>query len=227
MKILLVEDEPRLADLLRRTLTEEGHQVVHAGDLRAAQAALAEDDAPELLVVDRMLPDGDGLGLIRALRARGDRRPALCLTARDRVDERVEGLHSGADDYLGKPFALEELLARLGALSRRAAAADPRLQVGDLVLDLDALRAWRAGLELRLTAQEFKLLRVLAEHRGRVLTKARLLDAVWDLQHDPGTNLVEVYISYLRAKVDKGAPRPLIHTVRGLGYLFEDKGEAG
>ncbi|MBL8615361.1 MAG: response regulator [Deltaproteobacteria bacterium] len=127
MKILLVEDEPRLADLLRRTLTEEGHQVVHAADLRAAQAALDDEDTPELLIVDRMLPDGDGLGLIRALRARGDRRPALCLTARDRVDERVEGLHSGADDYLGKPFALEELLARLRACKRTSRRGPKRV----------------------------------------------------------------------------------------------------
>ncbi|MBL8619436.1 MAG: winged helix-turn-helix transcriptional regulator, partial [Deltaproteobacteria bacterium] len=151
-----------------------------------------------------------------------------CIKGRDsrRTRHRARGGAHHTHGY-GRGSCAGVRLQALSALSRRAAAADPRLQVGDLVLDLDALRAWRAGAELRLTAQEFKLLRVLAEHRGRVLTKARLLAAVWDLQHDPGTNLVEVYISYLRAKVDKGAARPLIHTVRGLGYLFEDKGDAG
>ena len=227
MHLLLIEDEPRLADLLRRALTEEGHQVSVVGTVAAGQAVLDDDGAEvELLLVDRMLPDGDGLDLVRALRARGDRRPALCLTARDRVDERVEGLHGGADDYLGKPFALEELVARVNALSRRAAAPEPGRTAGDLRLDLGALRAWRGERELRLTAQEFKLLRYLAEHLGRVIPKARLLRAVWELNHDPGTNLVEVYISYLRAKVDKGHPRPLIHTVRGLGYVLEERPEA-
>jgi two-component system OmpR family response regulator len=221
MHLLLIEDERRLAELLGRSLREEGHRVSWAPDLAEARILLATDDGPELLIVDRMLPDGDGLDLIRTLRARGDRRPALCLTARDQVDERVEGLHGGADDYIGKPFALEELLARVAALARRLQTADPELRVGDLHLDAHALRAWRAGEELRLTAQEFKLLRYLAEHQGHVLSKSRILNAVWEIQHDPGTNLVEIYISYLRAKVDKGAEYPLIHTVRGLGYVLE------
>jgi len=221
--ILVVDDEPRVADLLRRALAEEGHHVDVAGTLAEARAAL-EGHGAEVLVVDRMLPDGDGLSLIQALRARGDGRPALVLSARDRVDERVAGLHGGADDYLGKPFALEELLARVEALGRRSVGAERRLVVGDLVLDVDAARVWRAGVELRLTALEFRLLRHLMERAGRVVSKTRLLEAVWDLHHDPGTNLVEVYISYLRAKVDRGHGAPLIHTVRGMGYCVEARG---
>lgn len=226
MRVLIIEDEPRMASLLRRSLTEEGHDVVVAGTLADAGRVLSTASvAPDLLIVDRMLPDGDGLGLVRQLRAAGDVRPALVLTARDRVDDRVEGLHSGADDYLGKPFALAELLARVEALGRRVVSPVRTLRIGDLELDRDSMRVRRAGEEVRLTAQEFRLLVCLAEHAGRVLSKSRLLELVWDIHHDPGTNLVEVYISYLRSKIDKrpGVGAPLIHTVRGLGYVLEDR----
>ncbi|MEY3214540.1 MAG: hypothetical protein RIT28_5021 [Pseudomonadota bacterium] len=222
MQILLIEDDRRIADFLTRGLTEEGHRVEHVSDLKGAQARLDLMEI-DLLIVDRMLPDGDGLALVRALRARGDARPALVLTAMDRVEDRVEGLYGGADDYLNKPFAFEELLARITALSRRSgAAAAGRLTVGDLVVDTTALRVWRAGVEVSLTAQELRLLRVLAENAGRVVSRSKLLDQVWDLKRDPGTNLVDVYISYLRAKIDKGHERPLLHTVRGVGFLLAD-----
>jgi len=226
VRVLIIEDEPRMASLLRRSLTEEGHDVVVAGTLADAGRVLSTASvAPDLLIVDRMLPDGDGLGMVRQLRAAGDVRPALVLTARDRVDDRVEGLHSGADDYLGKPFALAELLARVEALGRRVVSPVRTLRIGDLELDRDSMRVRRAGEEVRLTAQEFRLLVCLAEHAGRVLSKSRLLELVWDIHHDPGTNLVEVYISYLRSKIDKrpGVGAPLIHTVRGLGYVLEDR----
>ncbi len=220
MRILLVEDEPRIAGFAARGLREEGHQVTLAADLAAARAALAADEF-DLLVVDRMLPDGDGLDLVRELRRHGERLPAICVTARDRVEERVEGLYGGADDYLVKPFAFDELLARIAAVTRRAGAAE-RLTVGDLEIDLAAHRVHRGGREIRLTAKEFALLRCLAENAGRVMSRTRLLERVWDVSHDPGTNVVDVQISYLRAKVDQGFDRPLIHTVRGVGYVLED-----
>lgn len=223
MRILVVEDERGIASLLERGLSEEGHGVIRAADLASAREALALHTV-DLLLVDRMLPDGDGLDLVRELRRQGDERPALCLTARDRVDERVEGLYGGADDYLVKPFAFDELLARIAALARRTGTLAGRMEIGDLVVDTEALRVWRAGRELRLTALEFKLLRYLAEHAGRVVSRARLLEAVWDLHHDPGTNVVDVYVSYLRAKLDKGFDTPLLHTVRGLGYVLEARG---
>ena len=191
-----------------------------ARDLAQAKAAVVEDY--DLLIVDRMLPDGDGLSVVRELRRLGRLTPAICLTARDRVEERVEGLYGGADDYLVKPFEFDELLARIAAVTRRSAAAD-RLEVGDLVIDVAARRVERAGRELQLTAQEFDLLRYLAQNTGRVLSRTRILDAVWGVTHDPRTNLVDVYISYLRSKIDKGFDRPLLHTVRGVGYALEDR----
>lgn len=219
MQVLVIEDDPGVGSLLERALSEAGHAVRWVPSLFQARQALSE--SIDLLVLDRMLPDGDGLDWLRELRASGEARPVLVLTAKDRVDDRVEGLYGGADDYLTKPFAIEEVLARLTALSRRTASAESRIEVDDLVLDLTALRVYRGGEELSLTAQEFRLLRYLVEHRGRVLSRARLLEAVWDTHHDPGTNIVDVYISYLRGKIDKGHPTKLIHTVRGLGYLLE------
>jgi two-component system OmpR family response regulator len=220
MRILVVEDERKIAGFLQRGLEDEGHRVDVASDLAAARLAIAAADH-DLLVVDRMLPDGDGLALIRELRRGGSTTPAICVTARDRVEEKVEGLYGGADDYLVKPFAFDELLARIAAVLRRNATAGA-LVVGDLRIDVPARRVWRGEQEIRLTAREFDLLRYLAEHPGRVLSRTRLLDAVWDTTHDPGTNTVDVYISYLRAKIDKGFDRPLLHTVRGVGYVLED-----
>jgi DNA-binding response OmpR family regulator len=222
VRVLVVEDERKIAGFLRRGLEEEGHRVDVAEDLASARCAL-EDDAYDLLLVDRMLPDGDGLALIRELRRASVTTPAICLTARDRVEERVEGLYGGADDYLVKPFAFDELLARIAAVARRAGAGDGVLVVADLRVDVPARRVWRGDAEITLTAREFDLLRYLAEHAGRVCTRTRLLESVWDIRHDPGTNTVETYVSYLRAKVDKGFEPPLIHTVRGVGYVLESQ----
>jgi len=221
VRILVIEDERKIAGFLQRGLSEEGHRVDVAADLLAARRLLAGSQ-PDLLIVDRMLPDGDGLALVRELRRAGQRTPAICLTARDRLEERVEGLYGGADDYVVKPFIFEELLARIAAVTRRVPTAD-HVEVGDLVIDIAGRRVRRGDQELRLTTREFDLLRYLAEHQGRVLSRTRLLEAVWDTTHDPGTNAVDVYISYLRAKVDKGFDRPLIHTVRGVGYVLEDR----
>ena len=221
MRVLVVEDERKFAGFLERGLSEEGHVVDVASDLGQARRALAEADY-DLLVVDRMLPDGDGLSIIRETRRSGSSVPSICLTARDRVEERVEGLYGGADDYIVKPFAFDELLARIAAVQRRSGAADV-IEVGDLRIDVPARRVVRGDTEIRLTAQEFALLRYLAERSGRVLSRTRLLSGVWDTMHDPGTNIVDVYISYLRAKIDKGFDRPLLHTVRGVGYVLEDR----
>lgn len=219
MRVLVVEDEPKIAGFLRRGLEDEGHRVEVAEDLATARSLL-EFSEFDLLLVDRMLPDGDGLSLIRSIRRSGDRTPTICLTARDRVEERVEGLYGGADDYLVKPFAFDELLARIAAVRRRAPVAD-RIEVGDLVIDVLARKVWRNDVEIRLTTREFDLLRYLAENAGRVMSRTRLLEAVWDTMHDPATNVVEVYVSYLRAKIDKGFEPPLLHTVRGVGYVLE------
>ena len=219
MRILVVEDEPKIAGFLDRGLTGEGHRVDVVTDLAAARLAVAVE-AYDLLLVDRMLPDGDGLAVVRELRRQGARTPAICLTARDRIEERVEGLYGGADDYLVKPFEFEELLARIAAVTRRTPLAD-RIEIADLSIDIAAHRAFRAGREIPLTAQEFALLRYFAEHRGHVLSRTRILDAVWGTTHDPRTNVVDVYVSYLRAKIDKGFDTPLIHTVRGAGYVLE------
>lgn len=219
MRILLVEDDRKIGPFLQRGLGEEGHRVTLVTDLAQARAR-ADDDGWDLWIVDRMLPDGDGLSLIREARRGGNRTPALCLTARDRVDERVEGLTGGADDYVLKPFAFEELLARIEAVTRRGGARD-RIEVADLSIDPAGHRVFRQGQEIKLTAREFDLLKYLAERPGRVVTRTRLLEAVWDTSHDPGTNVVDVYVSYLRAKIDKGYDRPLLHTVRGVGYVLE------
>lgn len=222
MRILLVEDERKISGFLSRGLGEEGHVVDLAEDLAEARRSYGEHPY-DLLLVDRMLPDGDGLQLVRELRRQGSLVPAICLTARDRLEERVEGLYGGADDYIVKPFAFDELLARISAVTRRGAQAERRLTVGDLAIDIDAHKVSRGEKELALTPQEFRLLRYLAEHRGRVLSRSRLLEAVWDIHHDPGTNVVDVYVGYLRNKIDKGFDRPLLHTVRGFGYVLEDR----
>ena len=221
MRILVVEDEPKIAGFLTRGLEGEGHRVDVVGDLEAARLAV-KGEHYDLLLVDRMLPDGDGLAVVRELRRDKIRTPAICLTARDRVQERVEGLYGGADDYLVKPFEFDELLARIAAVTRRTPTAE-RLMVGDLAIDVGAHRVYRGEREIQLTAQEFALLRYLVENEGRVLSRTRILEAVWGTTHDPRTNVVDVYVSYLRAKIDKGFERPLIHTLRGAGYVLEDR----
>lgn len=226
MRVLLVEDEQKIAGFIARGLGEEGHRVDVAEDLASARRLLA-GSAFDVLIVDRMLPDGDGLTLVKERRVAGDRTPTICVTARDRVGERVEGLLGGADDYLVKPFAFEELLARITAIARRATLPPTGICVGDLVVDVERHRVTRGGREITLTAQEFLLLQCLAEHAGTVMTRARLLALVWQTFHDPGTNVVDVYIGYLRRKIDGPGEAPLLRTVRGVGYVLEEQGDGG
>ena len=220
MRILVVEDDAKLSDMLTRSLREDGYAVDTAGDGERAlyQAAVNEYDA---IVLDVGLPRRDGVEVSRALRARGARVPILMLTARDAVDDRVAGLDAGADDYLVKPFAVRELLARLRALLRRLPEVLPTtLTVGDLVLDTRTHAASRGGAPLPLTAKEYAMLEYLARNANRVVSRAELTDHVWDENHDPFTNAIEVYINRLRKKVDEGRGTPLIHTRRGAGYML-------
>jgi DNA-binding response OmpR family regulator len=222
--ILIVEDERRLAAAVRRVLEEEGHvvDVVHDGEDGLYQALLEEYDA---IILDVMLPGKDGIAVARELRAKGRTTPILMLTARDAIPDRVAGLDAGADDYLVKPFALSELLARLRALDRRArmSAAEPHvLRVADLELDLRAREARRQGKRIELTAKEFALLEALMRHPGQVLTRSQLLDMVWHYDASIESNIVDTYIHYLRTKVDKDFEPKLIRTVRGAGYALRD-----
>ncbi len=222
MEILLVEDDGRVARLVERTLAEAGHHVEVAYD-GPSGLARGVAGAYDLIVLDILLPGMDGLDVCRRLRRRSVRTPILILTARDAVPDRVRGLDAGADDYLVKPFALEEFLARVRALERRAGdAAEEVLQVGDLTLDLGRHEAWRGGRAIELTAKEFGLLAYLMRAPGRVLTKERIADHVWGYDSETTSNVVEVYIHYLRDKIDKGFPRPLIRTVRGVGYTIKE-----
>lgn len=222
MEILLVEDDGRIARLVERTLVEAGHHVDVAYDGPSGLARAAAE-AYDLIVLDILLPGMDGLEVCRRLRRRSIRTPILMLTARDAVPDRVRGLDAGADDYLVKPFALEELHARVRALERRASdGADEALQVGDLTLDLGHHEVRRGERTIELTAKEFQLLTYLMRAPGRVLTKERIADHVWGYDSEATSNVVEVYIHYLRDKVDRGFPRPLIRTVRGVGYTIKE-----
>jgi DNA-binding response OmpR family regulator len=223
MRFLLVEDDPRVARLVQRGLTEAGHDVEVAHD-GAEGLARAESGGYDLIVLDVMLPGLDGLEVCRRLRQRRVRTPILMLTARDAVGDRVRGLDAGADDYLVKPFALEELLARVRALSRRAAEGidGDVVRVGDLALDLARHEACRGDQRIELTAKEFALLEYLMRNAGRVLTKTQITDQVWGYDSEATSNVVEIYIHYLREKVDRGFPRPLIRTVRGVGYTIKE-----
>jgi two-component system OmpR family response regulator len=220
-RILLVEDDLRIASFVRRGLEAEGHVVDHAGDLPDGLARASGRDH-DLLILDRMLPSGDGLGLCRALREQGLTTPVLLLTAKVSLGEKVEGLRGGADDYLTKPFGFDELLARAEILIRRGQSAgplaEPLLRVADLELDPQARRARRGTREIALTAKEFALLEFLMRNEGRAVSRTRLLSNVWNYDFDPGTKVVDVYIRYLRRKVDDGEAAALIHTVRGFGY---------
>ena len=222
-KLLLVEDDPRVAGFLRRGLEAEGYVVDVAGNGRDGLAR-ARTQEYGLIVLDRMLPQLDGLELCRRLRAERCESLVLMLTARDALPDKVEGLQSGADDYLTKPFAFDELLARVVALLRRGRSrpAPEVLRVGDLTLDPASRRAIRDGREIPLTVREFALLRYLMANAGTVVSRARLLSDVWRYDFDPGTKLVDVYVRYLRQKIDAGAAKPLIHTVRGFGYMIAE-----
>jgi DNA-binding response OmpR family regulator len=223
MHILVVEDERRLAYLLRRVLLEERHTVDLAHDGEAG-LDLALSDTYDVVILDLMLPGIDGIEICRQMRAERIMAPVLMLTARGAVEDRVMGLNVGADDYLTKPFAMEELLARINALLRRRDLHyDESLQltVSDLSLDLVRHEARRSGRVIELTAKEFALLEYLMRHPGQVLTRTQITDAVWRYDLDALSNVVDIYIHYLRDKIDQGFSRPLIKTVRGVGYKID------
>jgi DNA-binding response OmpR family regulator len=223
MDVLLVEDDPRIARVVERALSDVGHRVEVAHD-GLAGLTTAERSAHDLIVLDVMLPEMDGIEVARELRRQNVRTPILMLTARDAVPDRVRGLDAGADDYLTKPFALEELLARVRALGRRVTETqDDTLAVGDLVLDLARHEAHRDGQNIELTAKEFDLLAYLMRNSGRVVSKDQITEHVWGYDSQATSNVVEIYIHYLREKVDRAMPhaRPLIRTVRGVGYTIK------
>jgi two-component system, OmpR family, response regulator len=225
MRILVVEDEPKLGRLLVRGLGEEGHptDLAPTGEEALWMARAGPYDA---IVLDVMLPGLDGFATCRELRARGIWAPVLMLTARDAIEDRIEGLDTGADDYLMKPFVFAELLARLRALVRRAPAERPtELQAGDLRLDPAAHRAWRGETELDLTAKEFALFEVFMRRAGETLSRVQLLDAAWDIAFESHSNVVDVYVRYLREKVDRPFGRNSLETVRGVGYRLRAEGE--
>lgn len=227
MRLLVVEDEPKLAQYLCKGLGEHGHVVDVAHDgIEGRRLATAGDY--DLVLLDVMLPGVDGFGVLRAIRAECPGRPVLMLTARDAVEDRVHGLEQGADDYLVKPFAFSELLARVGALLRRRHAgageqATTQLRLAELDMDLLARRAQRAGQRLDLTAKEFNLLALLLRRRGQILSRTTLAEQVWGMNFDSDTNVVEVAVRRLRAKLDDPFPSKLLHTVRGMGYVLEER----
>ncbi|WP_405880710.1 response regulator transcription factor [Streptomyces sp. NBC_01136] len=220
MHYLVVDDEIRLTDLVVRYLSESGHNADGCYDGPSGLAA-ARDPRLDAVVLDVMLPGLDGVEVCRALRGEGIDVPVILLTARGAVSERVAGLDAGADDYVVKPFAMEELLARLRAISRRRPDPAGRLQVGDLVLDPEQQRAWRGDCELDLSRREFDVLRVLMENAGRLVSRVQLLDEVWDGETDLRSNAIDVHVSKVRFKVDRAFDRTTITTLRGRGYRLE------
>jgi two-component system, OmpR family, response regulator len=225
MRILVIEDDADTADYLVKGLNEAGFVVDRAADGREG-LFMALGQNYDTFIIDRMLPALDGLQIVQTLRAQGDRTPVLILSALAQVDDRVKGLRAGGDDYLTKPYAFSELLARIEALLRRGSAdgAEPRLKIGDLEMDLLARTVKRAGRAIELQPREFKLLEYLMRHAGQVVTRTMLLEGVWDYHFDPQTNVIDVHVSRLRQKIDKGFERPLLHTVRGAGYTLRADG---
>ncbi len=224
MKILIVEDNERVARFVTRGLREAGHTVEHADNGRDG-LFIAASEPHDVIILDRMLPGNiDGLGIIEALRKSGNRTPILILSALNNVDERIKGLRSGGDDYLTKPFAFGELLARVDALGRRSVdhGAERLLQVGDLRMDLLSRRVTRGARTINLQPREFKLLEYLMRHANQVVTRTMLLEAVWDYNFDPQTNVVDVHISKLRQKLELDTERPLVRTVRNAGYMMSE-----
>jgi len=223
MRILVIEDDVEVATYVRKALNEAGHtaDVVHDGEGGFGQA---QGGGYDVLVVDRMLPKLDGLSIIKALRSGGDQTPVLILSALGEVDDRVKGLKAGGDDYLTKPFAFSELLARIEALLRRSQPEeqDTRYVVGDLVLDRLSHKVTRGSEQIVLQPREFRLLEYLMKHQGQVVTRTMLLEGVWDYHFDPQTNVIDVHVSRLRGKVDKNFDKPLLHTIRGRGYMVDD-----
>ncbi|MGV8943970.1 winged helix-turn-helix domain-containing protein [Thermomonas sp.] len=224
MRVLVVEDDPQTAAFLGKGLREEGH-AVDLADNGKDGLFLATTETYDALVLDRMLPGLDGLTLLRTLRGAGNHTPVLLLSALGDVDHRVEGLRSGSDDYLAKPFAFVELSARLDGIVRRKAdsgAGSEKLVVADLVLDLLRHEVTRAGKKIALQPREYRLLEYLMRHPGRAVTRTMLLEAVWDYHFDPQTNVIDVHVSRLRQKIDAGFERPLLQTLRGIGYRLGD-----
>jgi len=226
VRVLVVEDEPKMAALVVRALREEGHAADAAA--RGEDALFMAEATPyDAIVLDVMLPDVDGFDVLRRLRGREVWTPVLMLTARDAVGDRVDGLDAGADDYLTKPFAFSELLARVRAIARRGPVERPTvLSAGDLQLDPAAHRAWRGETELQLSLREFALLELLMRHAGKALSRAQLLDGAWDMAFESRSNVVDVYMRYLREKVDRPFGRRSIETVRGVGYRLRADGGA-
>ena len=226
VRVLVVDDEPTLAELVTLALRYEGWDVRSALD-GATAVRTAREFKPDAVVLDVMLPDFDGIEVLRRLRAESDNLPVLFLTAKDSVEDRIAGLTAGGDDYVTKPFSVEEVVLRLRALMRRTgvseAGNDATLVVGDLTLDEDTREVYRAGAEITLTATEFELLRFLMRNPRRVLSKTQILDRVWNYDFGGQANIVELYISYLRKKIDAGR-EPMIHTMRGAGYVLKPAG---
>jgi two-component system copper resistance phosphate regulon response regulator CusR len=223
MRLLLVEDDLSIQRFVTKALIEAGYQVDVSADARGAEV-LAMEHSHDAFIIDLGLPDMDGLDLIARCRAQGNAAPVLILSARRSVDERVKGLEQGGDDYLTKPFALAELLARIRNLLRRSSASQKepsRLEVADLQIDLIGREAKRGDRVLQLTPQEFSLLEYLCRNAGRVVTRTMILEQVWHMHFDPATNVVDVHIYRLRSKVDSDGCKPLIHTIRGVGYVFK------
>jgi two-component system OmpR family response regulator len=227
MRILIIEDDPSVCSYLSKGFRELGH-VVDSADNGRDGLFLATTEPFDVLVVDRMLPEVEGLAVVRTLRASGKMTPALILSALGEVDDRIKGLRAGGDDYLVKPFSFSELAARVDALVRRSgfatqtATTSTRLGTADLEMDLLKRRVARGGAEIELKSTEFRLLEFLLQHKGQVVTRTMIIEHVWDYHFDPQTNIVDVHISRLRAKIDRNGAEPLIRTIRGTGYLIRE-----
>jgi len=229
MRILLIEDEKRIADFIARGLEGIGYSVDTAANGQAGLSRLS-DLVYDLIILDLMLPDMDGLGVLEKIRNRKSSQPVLILSARASLEDRVKGLDLGADDYLAKPFAFVELLARVRALLRRGQALPERLQVADLVLDCIRRKVHRAGVGIELAPKEFSILEYLMRSKGRALSRTMIVEHVWEMDYTGLTNIVDVYIRHLRGKVDDAWPEKLIRTVRGIGYMIgspQDSGAVG
>ena len=221
MHILFIEDDARVADYVTKGLRETGHMVEHVEDGRDGLFRAA-GESYDLILLDRMLPHVDGLTILNTIRASGDRTPVMILSALGDVDERVKGLKAGGDDYLTKPFALSELLARIEVLGRRGGGApeETRLTLADLEMDLLSREVRRGGKAIDLTAREFRILEYLLRNQDRVVTRSMLLEKVWDYHFDPQTNIIDQHVSRLRQKIDRGFSPPLLQTIRGVGYAL-------
>jgi two-component system OmpR family response regulator len=226
MRVLIIEDDPGIVRFLERGLAAHGHRAITA-DNGEDGVWLANDESVDLVLLDIMLPQLDGHRVLERIRLRRPELPVLMLTARDDLKNKVDALDAGADDYLTKPFDLEELLARIRALTRRAdQPRASRIEAGDLKVDLRSRRVWRGDRIVDLSSREFALLEYFMSHPGQVLTRQQILSAIWDFAFDPGSNVVDVYVSYLRNKIDRPGEPSLIETVRGVGYRFEPSGHA-